>query len=307
MPLKDELMTEGRLSSRAPVLIIGADGLIGRGLADAFAAGGATIYRTTRRTTKHNADLHLDLTDPALDRIHLPNAGVAVFCAATNGFANCRLDQKKAFQTNVKATEILSRRLTATGCRVIYLSSSAVFDFSKPRVPAMTPQCPSTIYGQFKMLAERQVLSLGSSATVVRLTKVLSSEWSRFSGWLNTLSLGGQVSAYSDLHFAPISLDFIVYALMLIIAKGGEGIYQVSGADDISYAGALRHLVHKMGLPESRIIASCAAANGIPPEEIATFTSLDTSRFEALAGDPAPTPYEVLDQVYSSIAHRLPA
>jgi dTDP-4-dehydrorhamnose reductase len=280
--------------------------LIGRGLADALETGGTIVYRTTRRTTKNNANLHLDLSDPALDRIHLPNAGVAVFCAATNGFANCRLDREKAFQTNVKATEILSRRLTAAGCRVIYLSSSAVFDFSKPHVPAMTPQCPSTIYGQLKMLAERQVLSLGSSATVVRLTKVLSSDWSRFSGWLNTLSLGGQVSAYSDLHFSPISPDFIVNALRLIITKGGEGIYQVSGADDISYADALRHLVHKMGLPESRVIASRAAANGIPSEEIAKFTSLDTSRFKALGGEPAPAPYDVLDQVYSSIAHRVP-
>jgi dTDP-4-dehydrorhamnose reductase len=155
------------------------------------------------------------------------------------------------------------------------------------------------------MLAERQVLSLGTTATVVRLTKVVNSEWDRFGGWIRKLKLGEQVSAFSDLHFSPISLDFAVNALMLIIAKGEEGIYQVSGADDISYADALRHLVHKLRLPESRVIASRAADNGIPPEEIATFTSLDTSRFEALANCPAPAAYEVLDEVYSAIARPL--
>lgn len=282
------------------VLVIGADGLVGQALSTALTASGRFVYRTTRRASQRATHLFLDLTDPSLESTPLPQADTAVFCAAMNGFASCRTDPEGAYQVNVKATSILARRLVAQGCRVIYLSSSAVFDFRHPHVQASSPVCPTTVYGELKALAESHVLALGPLATVVRLTKVLTPDTPRFNGWLKALALGHRVTAFSDLHFCPISVDFAVRALTLILRDRRGGIFQVSGADDISYSDAIRYLATKMGFPEARIIVDRAVNHGIPSEEIATFTSLNMARYTALTGDLPPNPLDVLDLVYGA-------
>lgn len=294
-----------RPTADSSVLVIGADGLIGKALANALAARGTLVYRTTRHSLSHETQLYLDLTDPSLDRIPLPSVGTAIFCAAVSGFSTCRADPERAYQINVKATEILSRRLVAQGCQVIFLSSSAVFDFRHAHILSSTPVCPKTVYGKLKALAEKQILELDTSAKVVRLTKVLSLEVPRFYQWLQAMRSGNFVTVYSDLYFCPISLDFAVKALIHIIMDRSNGIYQVSGADDISYATAMRHFAKRMGLEDTIVVNDSALANGIPPEEIATFTSLDTSRYSALTGDLAPDPFDVLDAIYGAFIRKV--
>jgi dTDP-4-dehydrorhamnose reductase len=112
------------------------------------------------------------------------------------------------------------------------------------------------------------------------------------------LQSGRTVRAFSDLHFCPISLDFIARAILAIAKADAGGVFQVSGAADISYLDAAFHLGKRLGLEKGLVVEDRAASHGIPREEIATFTSLDTSRYEKLSGISAPAPFDVLDQVY---------
>ena len=61
-----------------------------------------------------------------------------------------------------------------------------------------------------------------------------------------TASLNATVRAYSDLHFCPIALDYAAGAIIKIMENGG-GIYQVSGASDVSYAAAACYLAKRIG------------------------------------------------------------
>jgi dTDP-4-dehydrorhamnose reductase len=283
------------------ILVIGGDGLVGGAVASALAAKGRIVHRTTRRVSHKDSDIFLDLADPSLGSAPLPEVETAIFCAAVNGFARCRADPRHAYQVNVNATHVLTRRLATRGCRVIYLSSSAVFNFQRPRVQADDPVCPNTVYGKNKALAESAVLATDTRNTVVRLTKVLTLDTAHFRMWLNALKSRHRITAYSDLHFCPITAEHAAGAIVKIIDQGSGGIYQVSGADDISYARAARYLAKRMERDESLVLADTAASNGIPPEEVAAFTSLDISRFAALTGERAPSPFEVLDTVFNSL------
>ena len=300
-------MSNRNKTSAAPALVVGADGLVGRGLAEGLAAAGVRVYRTTRRRAERADAILLDLADPAYERVSLPDVGTAFICAAVNGFANCRADPALAHRINVEATGKLARRLIERGSRVISLSSSAVFDFRHAHLRADAPICPTTVYGETKAASEKKVLALGAGASVVRLTKVLTPDAARFADWLMALWHGQSIAAYADLHFCPISLDFVVRALIRIMADNGDGIYQLSGADDLSYAQAMRHLARRMSLDENRVITDRAAAHGIPPEEIATFTSLDMSRYTALSGEKPPAPFDVLDSVFRPAIEQLVA
>ena len=287
------------------VLVIGADGLVGRSVVSMLATKGRIVRSTTRRRSEGGPHLFLDLAATSVEDIPLPDAETAIICAAVNGFARCRADPQAAHLVNVKATEVLARRLVSQGCRVIYLSSSAVFDFRHAHVPADRPHCPTTVYGKSKALAEDCVLAADASNTVVRLTKVLAQNTSHFGTWLIALKSNATVRAYSDLHLCPITLDYASDAIIRIMDQGNGGIYQVSGADDVSYAEAARHLARRMGKDEAYVIAERAVSDGIPPEEVATFTSLDSSRYTALTKEPAPGPFDVLNAVFDPLIHQL--
>jgi len=279
-------------------LVIGMDGTIGAGVLRLFRAKGIRTYGTTRRPLTSPTDVFLEMSNRDLTTAHLPQTDVAIICTAANGFAYCRSNPGLATQINADAPRVLARELSLRGTRVVYLSSSAVFDFGRPNIGAEDLLCPLTVYGRSKAAGEESVLAVGQTATIVRLTKVLTPEMTLIRRWIGALRSGKRVLAFSDLHFCPISLEYIARALWEITEAALPGIFQVSGADDITYFDAAKHIAMRLGLDSSRVIEDLAAARGIPREEIPTFTSLDTSRYTALTGEVPPQPFEVLDAVY---------
>jgi dTDP-4-dehydrorhamnose reductase len=185
------------------------------------------------------------------------------------------------------------------------LSSTAVFDFQKPHVPADTPVHPLTIHGQIKAEAEREFLASGALGSVLRLTKVVTRHAPLYSKWIAALGRNDQVVAFSDLHIAPISLEDATRAMCAVASDRGRGIYQVSGAHDISYFDVARHLAKMMGVPSDRVRPELAAESGIPAAEVARFTTLESSRIEALTGRAAPDPYHVIETVFEPQMARL--
>jgi dTDP-4-dehydrorhamnose reductase len=292
------------------VLIIGIDSVIGQALGEALTARGDTIFGTTRRaaTVDGRRRLWLDLERIEALQTALPAADIAVFCAAKARYAECRLDPVLARGLNVEATVGLARRLVDQGSRVLLLSTSAVFDGSHPRRRAEEPTGAASLYGSLKAEAEAGVLALGRAAAVFRLTKLVTPRMPLFTGWMFALAGGRNIRAFTDLRFCPLSLGHLVPALLAAIDDRGDGIYQVSGSDDITYADAARHIAFRIGAAPHLIEAVRAVDNGIPPEEILAHTSLDTSRLSALTDFQPPSPFAVLDAVFApSRAQRVEA
>jgi dTDP-4-dehydrorhamnose reductase len=278
-------------------LIVGVDGLVGGAMARKLADENVAVLTTAKPGSAAKADIPLDLADPSLTRLSLPQVDVTLLCASFNGFARCREHPDRARQVNVEGSELLARRLLRAGSRVVYLSSSAVFDFSTPKVLSSAPYSARTVYGASKADGERRVLALGSGVTVVRLTKILQRGMPLFAAWQRDLCAGHSVKAFADLRFCPISLQFATRAISAVIEGGDDGIYQISGASDISYAEAARHIAKRLDVPETRVIDDLAISNGMLQEEIAAHTSMDTSRYQDMTGEQPPDPFGVLDCV----------
>lgn len=279
------------------ILIVGADGLVGRALFEAAAGHGFIVTGTTRCRDQPDL-LHCDLEDHSLHDIALPAADVAFFCAAVAGFAECRNDAARARQINVTAPRLLAEKLVAQGTRVVTLSSSSVFDWSQPHVAADKAPCPVSVYGRLKAENEAAFLAFGEAATVVRFAKVLTPQTRLFAGWLDALRRKRPVTAFSDLRMAPVALDDAVTLLLAVAATDTSGIYQYSASHDISYLDAARHIAAALGAAPFLVAEARAAENGIPPEEITTFSSMESSRAERLLGATAPDPLATLDRLY---------
>jgi dTDP-4-dehydrorhamnose reductase len=283
------------------VLIVGGDSVTGAAFARAATDRGHTIYETTRRrdTTGGNR-LYLDLAADDVERISLPKVDAAFFCAAVSGFARCRENPALARKVNVDNTAIVARRLMADGAYAVLLSSTAVFDFKTPYVAADAPTSPRTLHGVIKAEAERIFLSGGARGAVLRLTKVLTGDSGQVPAWIEALRRRERVTAFSDLHIAPIGLDDATAAMLAVADDHGAGVYQMSGNKDVSYYDVAVHLAKILERPTELVEARRAVDTGLPAEDIARYTSLDSSRLERLTRRPAPDPYAVIDAVYAA-------
>jgi dTDP-4-dehydrorhamnose reductase len=280
-------------------IVVGADGGIGRALINTLRQRGDIVWGTSRRSDATTNDLlPLDLADRAASAISLPVADVAFFCAAITSFAECRRDPVLARAVNVANPSALARRLAAAGMHVVLLSTSAVFDWRVPLVPASRPTCAVSVYGKLKAEAEAEFLDIGRAASVVRFAKVLTPDLKLFTGWIEALDHEQPVRAFTDLRMAPIALSDAVTALLAVAEDARGGIYQLSSATDISYLDAARHLAGGLGRSPDLVAEGHASEVGIPQEEITNFSSLDSSRLAKLTGRAAPDPFAAIDAVF---------
>jgi dTDP-4-dehydrorhamnose reductase len=280
-------------------LVIGGDGAIGRALKDKLESRQDTVFFTTRRPIPAQGNaLHLDLASSDAETTRLPQADIAFFCAAITGFAACRNDKKLAERVNFSVPSVLARRLVDAGSRVVFLSSNAVFDWREPHVPASRELRPVTEYGRFKAKAEKEFSALGSAASILRLSKVLRSGDRLFGDWIDDLNKKKRINAYADHCFAPISLSDTIETLVAISQGSGGGMFQMSGARDISYFDAARRLASLTNADPKLVVSIRAADRGVPANEIIHNSTLDSSRITALTGWTPRDPLSVIDDVF---------
>jgi dTDP-4-dehydrorhamnose reductase len=286
------------------VIVVGADGVIGKALCGQLVRRGHRVIGTTRRAAQSSSDdrLFVDMSASSLPK--LPDADVAIICAAMSRFADCRRDPELAHRVNVAARLTLARDVTRSGGRALMLSSSAVFDCSRPHMNADAPTAPRSVYGTLLAEAEAGILDMGG--IVLRLTKVISPDGGYLGSCLVALGEGRTIRAFEDHRFCPITLPTVVEGITAVAEQSEDGIFQLSGSEDISYADAARHLADRLGVSRSHVEGVRAADNGIPIDEITPYTSLDTGRLTALTGYRPASPRSVLDDVFrlsNPVAH----
>jgi dTDP-4-dehydrorhamnose reductase len=273
-------------------LVIGADGTIGSALLAHLRAAGIRTRGTSRRPQASPDFLSLDLARVETGWQAPRGVEVAYLTAAVARLLPCESDPEGSARVNVHGAVTVARALVEAGTFVVFLSTNQVFDGSLPLVPADAPTCPLNAYGRQKATAEREMLRLGPSAAVVRLTKVVVGDGEIFHTWREALCAGDTVEAFIDMVLAPIPLDFAVTALAAIGRAKRGGIWQISGPDDIAYVEAARLIAQRLGQPEDRVRAVSARERGFAAHLTPRHTTLDTSRLRqelALIPPPAAT------------------
>ena len=287
------------MHKRVRALVIGADGLIGSALSSALGRSGHFVIETTRRSRQEGERnrISLDLADDSFVTL-LPKVDIAYFCAAMTGFAECQNDPGRAHQINVSAPNVIGRRLVQSGSRVVLLSTSAVFDCLEPRMATDRPYSPRGVYGATKAAAEAAFLGLGPAACVLRLTKVLTPETPLVRQWIDNLGASRHVEAFGDVGISPLKVEHVTSALLALAEQPATGVYQISGAGDVSYAELALHLARRLAASPSLVDRCDAVQYGISQGEVLRFTSLDTSRLSYLTRFVPPAPLDVVDEVF---------
>jgi dTDP-4-dehydrorhamnose reductase len=140
------------------LLIIGKESLIGSAISQIADEKHISWVGTSRRPGEQ---CFVDLSmQPASWKIP-PHATTAIICAARTKLSDCEVNPDETRAINVTATVELARRLTAQGCRVVFLSTNQVFGPNLNAPPDETTSVsPANEYGRQKAEAEAAILAL---------------------------------------------------------------------------------------------------------------------------------------------------
>ena len=285
-------------------LIVGGDSEIGATTAQAMKMQGWRTAATTRRRDLVAPDRpFLDLALP-LDTWEPPVGTVAAcVCAAVARMAACAADPETTAYINVVQTSALIDKLLARGVYVLFLSTNQVFDGHEPHVLPDAPYSPISEYGRQKARTEavlRKHMAHGASAAVLRLAKVISPNMPLIHSWIDELSAGRPVKAFSDMRLAPTAVDLVSTAIAALLRDRPSGVFQLTGPRDVSYAELAHFLAGRLGVPRSLINETTAHSAGQPEGATPRHTTLDSGLLRDRYGLAPPDVWDVVKAVVAA-------
>ncbi|MBI9109608.1 sugar nucleotide-binding protein [Maridesulfovibrio ferrireducens] len=271
------------------ILVIG-DGTLGKSLANESIKRGHSVFKTSR---KNSSCLYLDLSRK-VDVTTLPKTEWAIIAAAVSGFKSCEKDQK-AYTVNVTNTINLANDLMQRGTRILFPSSTAVFNGEKPFYGPTAHPSPQTKYGQQKAEVEEFLNENSSKASIVRYTKILTTESGILYNWLNSFQKQEEITAFTDLSIAPILIGDAAFATCRLMEEDKTGIYHCSSSEEVSYYDFAQRLCKHYGFDKKLVKETTCKSNKnmyCPP-----FSSLDATETENIINWKFPKMPEMIPQI----------
>ena len=246
-------------------LVVGGDGFIGSKLVERLRSLGASVTATTRRAVGVDKNsLRLDLaSELELPSWTYPNGEVAFLCAGVTSIATCEAEPLTSRRINAVNTLTLARKLYASGMRIVFLSSNAVFDGHIAKREEGSVYCPSTEYGRQKVSVEQGLMAFSGgvgSVAIIRLSKVLASSSGVIAEFIKQFTAREPCAAFDDLRMSPISLSYVLDAILTIAMSQYSGVFHLSGAEEMTYADFARRLAGRLGVSQDLVRPVAAGA-----------------------------------------------
>jgi dTDP-4-dehydrorhamnose reductase len=233
------------------VLVVGAAGMLGRDVIEAFEARGHEVVPLTHDD--------LDIVDgPRVDAtVGEIEPDALVNCAAWTDVDGAEAHEREAMDINDTGAGLLAVAAGTVGASVVYPSSDYVFDGAKgaPYVESDLPH-PISAYGRSKLAGETSVAAANSRHIIVR------------SAWL--FGLGGrnfvetmirlgreqpEVLVVSDQVGSPTYTRHLATAIAMLTESEEYGIHHVSGAGSCSWFEFAQEIFDQAALP-ARVMAA---------------------------------------------------
>ena len=291
------------MSDEAVTLVVGADCPIGRSLVARLVMNAQSVRGTTRRRSGTGpARYFLDLATDVANWNCPTSVNAAVICAGVTKADALARDPEGAARVNLFGIPQLISKLQLQQAYVVFLSSSSVFDGSRPFVHADAPLAPLTKYGQHKAILERQILEFGGGGAVIRLTKVLEPGFPLFQQWIESLRKRDIIHPFEDQRFAPVPVRFVAAVLERVLAGRCSGVVQVSAREEITYAQAARYIAARIGAPQE-LVQPISYRNVSADLVVPRHTTLDIRR---LTGELGLEPPDVWPTIEEAMNQELP-
>ncbi|MEU8787306.1 sugar nucleotide-binding protein [Streptomyces sp. NPDC048637] len=242
------------------VLIIGGSGFLGTELVRQAAAAGwetAATYCSRPRRIPGASWYQLDLRDPGdLDEV-LDTVAPCTVINATSGQSDWAVTADGSVRVAMAATK--------RGCRLVHVSSDAVFSGSRTPYDESCLPDPVTPYGAAKAAAETAVRLLAPGAAVARTSLIIGHGGSVHERMVHALAAGTREGVlFTDDIRCPVHVEDLASALRELALAGRAGMCHLAGADALSRHELGVLIARRDGLDATRLPAGRRADTRMP-------------------------------------------
>ena len=229
-------------------LILGGDSLIGSHLARFWKKQRIAVNATTRDRNKVSRERdYVNLETKEWGSVLSRPYNAVVFCAGVTSLEACEAEPAKTHQINVNNASVLLSRLSRVANYILILSSSQVFDGSKPDRTVFEGTCPITEYGRQKVALEQDMISL-RNVGVLRLTKVIHPDWKLERIWRERLARHQPIKAYKNVTFSPVKVDEVVHEIDRLVEQRSPSLHHLASSQNIPYSEFGRKIAREIGV-----------------------------------------------------------
>lgn len=224
------------------LLIIGGTGVIGFKLFNHFVQNKIDTEFTYHKNDLHLARGHqLDITSKhdTVKLITKIKPDVVVHATALTNVDLCETNNTLANSINVEGTENILAGCKAANCKIVYLSTSFVFDGKKKQYSEDDSTSPSTYYGMTKFKGEEIVKNSGLDYLILRTDQPYcwTEKWQHSNSVLRvleTLRESKILREIVDWYNTPAYVPDFVRAAKKLLDDNVTGIYHLVGSDFIN-------------------------------------------------------------------------
>jgi dTDP-4-dehydrorhamnose reductase len=263
-------------------MILGAGGLLGRTLARRL----ERIFPDTIAATR----AEIDITDSSRVGLEIERLRptVVINCAAWTDVDGCSRDRAAAFAANAEGAGNVARAASASGSRIVHLSTDFVFDGSSGRAYAESDlPAPLQEYGRSKWEGEKLVAAAAPDHLIVRTAWMYGPSGSTFVEKIRRrATTEGSLSVVSDQHGSPTFVEDLAGGIVRLLSTGQRGIVHVANTGHCSRFELAAAILEDLGLSKSVRLRSVTT---VPQADVAPrppFAALDTALFARITGAP---------------------
>ncbi len=235
------------------VLLIGADGMLGRAVQAAVPTGVKVRPSTV-------ADL--DITDAAgVDAALAGDLDWVINCAAWTRVDDAEEHEAEATRINGEAVGIIARAATRHGARVLHISTDYVFDgqLGRPYREDDLPN-PQGAYGRSKLAGEKELMMVDGGRWMVVRTQWLYGGGPSFVRTMWGRAKAGQVSrVVNDQFGAPTHVSELAQVIWQLVGKRAEGIWHAAAGGYTNWFEVARLVYAAVGA-DPGLVTPCSTA-----------------------------------------------
>lgn len=222
------------------ICIIGGSGVIGSKLVQWFIKNNADVYFTYyhNKIFQLKNGIKLDITDKSSIQLFLNklNPDVVIHTAALANVDLCETDKFLADRINIEGTKNVIDGCKISNCKLVYVSTSFVFDGAKKEYFEDDETCPTTYYGHTKLEGEKLVMNSDLPYLILRTDQPYC--WIESGQHTNsvlrvieTLQSEKVLREITNWYNNPTYVPDFVYAVSNLLLNKLTGIFHIVGPD----------------------------------------------------------------------------
>ena len=223
------------------ILVIGGSGLIGSYFVKALLKENYNIVHTYYKNKTHSTNaIYLDVQDrtSTIKTIEKIAPELIIICNALTGVDLCEENPSLANSINVKGTQNIVDGCTLINSKIIFISTSAVFDGTKNEYFENDLPNPTGVYGMSKLQGELIIKNSNLPFLILRTDQPFcwKEKWQHNNSVIRVienLEKNKIFNEITDWYNTPTYVPDFIKASMKLIENNSEGIFHLVGSDYI--------------------------------------------------------------------------